>query len=108
MIDSNGHIEKGRESYYVNKAIYLTKVNILDSAEYYFRKCANTTSELNNLKNCYIGLADLYKRRHNLDSIVKYSYLARITTDSMYAEMNIPHLQQMRAMYDYNEYKLSA
>ncbi len=39
LIDSNGHIEKGRESYYVNKAIYLTKVNKLDSAEYYFRKC---------------------------------------------------------------------
>lgn len=108
LIDSNGHIEKGRESYYVNKVIYLTKVNILDSAEYYFRKCANTTSELNNLKDCYIGLADLYKRRHNLDSIVKYSDLARITTDSMYAEMNTTHLQQMRAMYDYNEYKLSA
>ena len=26
----------------------------------------------------------------------------------MYAEMNTTHLQQMRAMYDYNEYKLSA
>lgn len=39
LIDSNGHIEKGRESYYVNKAIYLTKVNKLDSAEYYFSKC---------------------------------------------------------------------
>ena len=50
----------------------------------------------------------MYKRRHNLDSIVKYSDLARITTDSMYAEMNTTHLQQMWAIYDYNEYKLSA
>ena len=108
LIDSNGNIEKGRESYYVNKAIYLTKINKLDSAEYYFRKCVNTTNQLNNLKDCYIGLSDLYKRRHNLDSVAKYAELARITTDSMYAEMNTTHLQQMRAMYDYNEYKLSA
>lgn len=108
LIDSNGNIEKGRESYYVNKAIYLTKVNKLDSAEYYFRKCVNTTNQLNNLKDCYIGLSDLYKRRHNLDSIAKYSDLARITTTSMYAEMNTTHLQQMRAKYNYNEYKLSA
>lgn len=108
LIDSNDNIEKGRESYYVNKAIYLTKVNKLDSAEYYFRKCVNTTNQLNNQKDCYIGLSDLYKRRHNLDSVAKYSDLARITTDLMYAEMNTTHLQQMRAMYDYNEYKLSA
>lgn len=108
LIDSNDNIEKGRESYYVNKAIYLTKVNKLDSAEYYFRKCVNTTNQLNNQKDCYIGLSDLYKRRHNLDSVAKYSDLARITTDLMYAEMNTTHLQQMRAMYNYNEYKLSA
>lgn len=108
LIDSNDNIEKGRESYYVNKAIYLTKVNKLDSAEYYFRKCVNTTNQLNNQKDCYIGLSDLYKRRHNLDSVAKYSDLARITTDLMYTEMNTTHLQQMRAMYNYNEYKLSA
>lgn len=108
LIDSNDNIEKGRESYYVNKAIYLTKVNKLDSAEYYFRKCVNTTNQLNSQKDCYIGLSDLYKRRHNLDSVAKYSDLARITTDLMYAEMNTTHLQQMRAMYNYNEYKLSA
>lgn len=108
LIDCNDNIEKGRESYYVNKAIYLTKVNKLDSAEYYFRKCVNTTNQLNNQKDCYIGLSDLYKRRHNLDSVAKYSDLARITTDLMYAEMNTTHLQQMRAMYNYNEYKLSA
>lgn len=108
LIDRNGNIEKGRESYYVNKAIYLTKVNKLDSAEYYFRKCVNTTNQLNNQKDCYIGLSDLYKRRHIPDSVAKYSDLARITTDLMYAEMNTTHLQQMRAMYNYNEYKLSA
>lgn len=108
LIDSNGNIEKGRESYYVNKAIYLTKINKLDSAEYYFRKCAGIVDLSDVLRDCYVGMSDIYKRKHNLDSVAKYSDLARITTDLMYAEMNTTHLQQMRAMYDYNEYKLSA
>ena len=108
LIDSNGNIEKGRESYYVNKAIYLTKINKLDSAEYYFRKCAGIVDLSDVLRDCYVGMSDIYKRKHNLDSVAKYSDLARITTDSMYAEMNTTHLQQMRAMYNYNEYKLSA
>ena len=108
LIDSNGNIEKGRESYYVNKAIYLTKINKLDSAEYYFRKCAGIVDLSDVLRDCYVGMSDIYKRKHNLDSVAKYSDLARITTDLMYAEMNTTHLQQMRAMYNYNEYKLSA
>lgn len=108
LIDSNGNIEKGRESYYVNKAIYLTKINKLDSAEYYFRKCAGIVDLSDVLRDCYVGMSDIYKRKHNLDSVAKYAELARITTDSMYAEMNTTHIQQMRAMYDYNGYKLSA
>ena len=108
LIDRNGNIEKGRESYYVNKAIYLTKINKLDSAEYYFRKCAGIVDLSDVLRDCYVGMSDIYKRKHNLDSVAKYSDLARITTDLMYAEMNTTHLQQMRAMYNYNEYKLSA
>ena len=108
LIDRNGNIEKGRESYYVNKAIYLTKINKLDSAEYYFRKCAGIVDLSDVLRDCYVGMSDIYKRKHNLDSVAKYSDLARITTDLMYAEMNTTHLQQMRAMYDYNKYKLSA
>lgn len=108
LIDSNGNIEKGRESYYVNKAIYLTKINKLDSAEHYFRKCAGIVDLSDVLRDCYVGMSDIYKRKHNLDSVAKYSDLARITTDLMYAEMNTTHLQQMRAMYNYNEYKLSA
>ena len=108
LIDRNGNIEKGRESYYVNKAIYLTKINKLDSAEYYFRKCAGIVDLSDVLRDCYVGISDIYKRKHNLDSVAKYSDLARITTDLMYAEMNTTHLQQMRAMYNYNEYKLSA
>lgn len=108
LIDRNGNVEKGREAYYANKGIYMAKINKLDSAEHYFRKCAGIVDLSDVLRDCYVGMSDIYKRKHNLDSVAKYSDLARITTDLMYAEMNTTHLQQMRAMYNYNEYKLSA
>ncbi len=108
LVDSIGNIEKGREAYYVDKGIYMFKLNKIDSAEYYFRKCLGNTNSHFNCKDSYEGLEDVYKKRHIPDSVAKYAELARITTDSMYAEMNTTHLQQMRAMYNYNEYKLSA
>lgn len=108
LIDSIGNIEKGREAYYVDKGIYMFKLNKIDSAEYYFRKCLGNTNSHFNCKDSYEGLEEVYKKRHIPDSVAKYAELARITTDSMYAEMNTTHLQQMRAMYNYNEYKLSA
>lgn len=108
LIDRNGNVEKGREAYYANKGIYMAKINKLDSAEHYFRKCAGIVDLSDVLRDCYVGMSDIYKRKHNLDSVAKYSDLARITTDLMYAELNTTHLQQMRAMYNYNEYKLSA
>lgn len=108
LIDSNGNIVKGNENYYIDKGIYMFKLNKLDSAEYYFRKCLGNTNSHFDFKDIYEGLTDVYKKRHNPDSVAKYAELALITTDSMYAEMSTTHLQQMRAMYNYNEYKLSA
>ena len=108
LVDSNGNIENGRESYYVDKGIYMARINKLDSAEYYYRKCLGYTNSHFDFKDCYEGLTDVYKKRHNPDSVAKYAELANVTTDAMYAEMNTTHLQQMRAMYNYNEYKLSA
>ena len=108
LVDSIGNIEKGREAYYVDKGIYMFKLNKIDSAEYYFRKCLGNTNSHFNCKDSYEGLEDVYKKRHIPDSVAKYSDLACITTDLMYAEMSTTHLQQMRAMYNYNEYKLSA
>lgn len=108
LIDNDGNIEPGYEAYYIAKGRYLTKLENFDSAEYYFKKCIRVTKSYFNLNDCYVGLSDIYKRKHNTDSVIKYSDMARMVTDSMYAKMNTTHIQQMRAMYDYNEYKLSA
>ena len=106
--DNKGNIKKGVEIYYVAKGKYFVEINRLDSAEFYFRKCAKTADNYYDLKYCFEDLAILYKKRNRPDSVAKYADLARMMTDSVYKEMSTGHLQQMQAMYNYNSYKMSA
>ena len=106
--NDKGDIKKGVEIYYVTKGRYLAEINELDSAEYYFRKCARTAKNYSDLKNCFDDLADIYRKRNRPDSVAKYADLARMMTDSAYAQMSTEHLQQMQAMYNYNRYRQTA
>ena len=106
--NDKGDIKKGVEIYYVTKGRYLAEINELDSAEYYFRKCAKTTKNYSDLKYCFDDLADIYRKRNRPDSVAKYADLARMMTDSAYAQMSTEHLQQMQAMYNYNRYRQNA
>ena len=106
--NDKGDIKKGVEIYYVTKGRYLAEINELDSAEYYFRKCAQTTKNYSDLKYCFDDLADIYRKRNRPDSVAKYADLARMMTDSAYAQMSTEHLQQMQAMYNYNRYRQTA
>ena len=106
--NDKGDIKKGVEIYYVTKGRYLAEINELDSAEYYFRKCARTTKNYSDLKYCFDDLADIYRKRNRPDSVAKYADLARMMTDSAYAQMSTEHLQQMQAMYNYNRYRQTA
>ena len=105
LFDGNGNIEKGRESYYGHKGYCFFYANMLDSAEYYFRKCLKTTSLLSDVKDSYKALARVYKKRHNTDSVAKYAELACMMTDSLHAVKNTTHLRQMQAVYNYSQYK---
>ena len=106
--NDKGDIKKGVEIYYVTKGRYLAEINELDSAEYYFRKCARTAKNYSDLKYCFDDLADIYRKRNRPDSVAKYADLARMMTDSAYAQMSTEHLQQMQAMYNYNRYRQNA
>ena len=106
--NNKGDIKKGVEIYYVAKGRYLAEINELDSAEYYFRKCARTAKNYSDLKYCFDDLADIYRKRNRPDSVAKYADLARMMTDSAYAQMTTEHLQQMQAMYNYNRYRQTA
>ena len=68
FFDEEGNIQEGREIYYnVKGKLYLTR-NMLDSAEYWFRKELQDGRDLNNQNAGAYGLAMVYEQRHQPDS----------------------------------------
>ncbi|HJH76924.1 MAG TPA: hypothetical protein OIM43_07970 [Prevotellaceae bacterium] len=109
LFDKYGNIKNGREIFYSIKGYYYLYNNCIDSAIFYFNKCLNTTKSYpSDYIFTYKGLTELYKKLHWPDSVAKYADLARMMTDSAYAQMSTEHLQQMQAMYNYNRYRQTA
>ena len=107
--DKYGNIKKGLEVHYAIKGYYYLSINDYDSARLCFDKCLKTTSNYpNDFSYSYKGLTGLYKKLHQPDSVAKYADLARMMTDTLYAQMSTEHLQQMQAMYNYNRYRQTA
>jgi len=101
FFDANNNIEKGRETYYYSKGCYYMAVNLLDSAEYYFRKELRDGKDFNNQNGGSRGLALLFQKKHMPDSAVKYALYSYDMNDSAYAQMAIREVEQMQGMYDY-------
>ena len=99
--DSLGNIESGREFFYGVKGRYYVAENQYDSADYYFRKELQTTSDLNNYEYAYRGLFLLYQKMGQRDSMSKYAQLAYETTDAHFQEKQSDELRHMQALYNY-------
>lgn len=105
LFDKDGNIQEGREIYYNAKGkLYLTN-NILDSAEYWFRKELKDGKDFNNQNAGAYGLATVYEQRHQLDSAAKYLRYAYAMNDSMYAQQATTTVERMQAMYDYTRHQ---
>ena len=105
FFDEDGNIQEGREIYYNDKGIlYLTR-NMLDSAEYWFRKELHDGKDFNNQNAGAYGLAMVYEQRHQSDSTAKYYRYAYVMNDSMYAQQATTTVERMRAMYDYSRHQ---
>ena len=105
LFDSLGNIQKGREIYYRIKGLYYLHTNVLDSAEYYFRKELRDGKDFNNQNAGAKGLTELYQRLHQLDSAAKYSLYAYDMNDSMYARRATKDIERIQAMYNYTRYQ---
>ena len=99
--DSNGDIVAGREIYYYYKGIYYLKTQLLDSAEYYFRKELCTGRDFNNQNAGAFGLAQLFKQKHLADSSAKYFEYSYAMNDSAFAHKTTHEIEQAKALYDY-------
>lgn len=103
--DSLGNIESGREIYYKTKGLFFLHKNILDSAEYYFRKEMHDGRDYGNQNSAANGLALLYNKLHRPDSSAKYAIYAYAMLDSVYAQKATKEVERMQAMYDYTRHQ---
>ena len=104
LFDSLGNIEKGREIHYYIKGTYYLETGKPDSAEYFFRKCASSTTELAVIQPAFKGLMRLYKQLNIPDSMAKYAELVNVLQDTVYNKDMMQHLQQMQAVYNYDRH----
>ena len=105
LFDDDGNIAKGREVYYYFKGMLYLKENRYDSAEYYFRKELSEGKDCNNQNAGAKGLATLYEKYHNPDSVAKYYRYVYDMNDSLYTQMNTEQVEHTRSMYDYTRHQ---
>ena len=103
--DSLGNIQRGREIYYKIKGLYYLNTNVLDSAEYYFRKELRDGKDFGNQNSAANGLAYLYHKTHKQDSAAKYAIYAYTMLDSVYAQRSTKEVERMQALYDYTRHQ---
>lgn len=98
LFDKHGNIATPREYYYYYKAKYFLGTQQLDSAEFYFRKLGRFGYSYEASR----GLMDVYVKRHNTDSITKYTILAGVGMDSVLETNQTNALEQSSSMYNYS------
>jgi hypothetical protein len=96
--DEKGNIASGRESYYYVKGFYELSANRLDLAEQLFRKAIR----YGYLSEGYRGLLNVYRKRHDVDSIFHFSLLYEAAQDTLHNQLRTNSIHQMSALYNYN------
>lgn len=98
LFDKEGNIVKGREGYYWEKGFYELAVRNYESAEFYFRKAI----QYGHYSEGYRGLLSIYREKHNIDSVVRFSQLYEAAQDSLHNRMQIAAVHQTSELYNYN------
>ena len=94
--------------FYYYKGKYFEGVNLLDSAEYYYRKVYHPDMRFVDHDPMYRGLLSIYRKRHIADSIAKYAQLYCMVNDSSIAVKDQHLTAQLAASYNYNYYQRQA
>ena len=99
LFDDEGNIAKGREGYYYIKGFYEIAVNDFKSAESNFRKAI----KYGYYSEGYRGLLSIYREKHNIDSVVRFSQLYEAAQDSLHNQMRTDAVHQASELYNYNK-----
>ena len=94
---SNDSIEHEREHYYFIKGLYNIGIENIDSAEYYFRKVI----KYGYLYDGYRGLALVYKKIGEKDSLVKYTELVQQSLEETMENSQSNDVVKVNAEYNH-------
>ena len=83
--------------YYIDKGIYMTEVDSLDSAALYFYKAIG----LGYHEGGYRGLLAVYEKRNLSDSVAKYARLFAAANDSSFLQVNQEVVHRISSFYNY-------
>ncbi len=112
LFDKYHNLPPSKRLFYYYKGIYYEGINLLDSAEYYYRKIYRPDMAYTSQTDMYKGLLCIFRKRCLSDSIAKYAELYCMATDSSVIRHDQKQTAQLAASYKYNsiqkEAKLSA
>ena len=103
--DRSLELRGDKRQFYYYKGKYFEENNQLDSAEYYYRKVYRPNMSFVDMDPMYRGLLSVFTKRHQSDSIAKYSQLLCLANDSSIAKKDQDLTAQMAASYNYNRYQ---
>ncbi len=106
--DENHELHSRKRLFYFYKGKYFEGLNLLDSAEYYYRKVYYPNMTFTAQNAMYDGLLSVFKKRHQADSIAKYAQLYCMVNDSSIALNDRQTTAQMAASYNYHLYQKEA
>ena len=102
LFDEHHELPPSQRHYYSYKGKYYESLNVLDSAEYYYRKIYRPNMTYVQKDPMYRGLLSIFKKRHQADSIAKYAQLYGEANDSSIAKRDQELTAQMASLYNYN------
>lgn len=108
LIDNSGNLQKGCELFYCDLGEYYTKVNMCDSALYYYRKLITYDDEILNLENGYKGLMNVYSKQHQPDSVAKYAELYANANDTANIRNSAKEIGRAQSLYNYSFHQQKA
>ena len=94
--------------YHQYRGRYYEALGNLDSAEFFFRKMYYPDMRYTHQDAMYHGLLDVFRRKGEVDSIVKYTLLYCQANDSSVATRDRELITQMHANYNYSRMQKEA
>ena len=105
LFDKFHELPPNRRQFYYYKGRYYENADMLDSAEFYYRKVFRPNMSYMSATPMYKGLLSVFQKTNKSDSIAKYAKLYCISVDSSTVINDKEITAQMVASYDYTRFQ---